>query len=70
MLNLLCGQLFMYCTLDTSSLGIWALLMMQFMYFCGLSLIYHSSMEVYNGSIIPFYSEFLPHRRSQSGFEA
>ena len=27
MLDLLCGLLFMYCTLDTSSLGIWVLLM-------------------------------------------
>ena len=31
MLDLLCGQLYMYCTLDTSSLGIWVLLMMQFL---------------------------------------
>ena len=27
MLDFLCGQLFMYCTLDTSSLEIWVLLM-------------------------------------------
>ena len=36
MLDLLCGQLSMYCTLDTSSLGIWVLFMMQFLSFCGL----------------------------------
>ena len=35
MLDLLCGQLYMYCTLDTSSPGIWVL-MMQFLSFCGL----------------------------------
>ena len=29
-LDLLCWQLFMYCTLDTSSLEIWVVLMMQF----------------------------------------
>ena len=31
--------------------------------------IYHSSMEVYSGFIIPFYSEFLPYKHSQAGFE-
>ena len=36
MLDLLCGQLSMYCTLDNSSLGIWVLFMMQFLSFCGL----------------------------------
>ena len=35
MLDHLCGQQFMYCTRDTSSLEIWVLLMMQFLYFCG-----------------------------------
>ena len=39
MLDLLCGQLFMYCTLYTSSLKIWVLLMKQFSYFVVLSLI-------------------------------
>ena len=32
MLDLLCGQVIMYCTLNTS-LEIWVLLMMQFLYF-------------------------------------
>ena len=35
MLDLLCWQLFMCCNLNTSSLGIGALLMMHFLSFCG-----------------------------------